>query len=58
MPREWIEQLYLAANEADEDWIMRLLEEISQEKQPLAIALTDLVKNFRYDKIIDLTQIE
>ncbi|MEA5579332.1 protein kinase domain-containing protein [Anabaena sp. UHCC 0451] len=58
MPKEWIEQLYLAANEADEDWIMRLLEEISQEKQPLAIALTDLVKNFRYDKIIDLTQIE
>ncbi|MTJ07700.1 MULTISPECIES: hybrid sensor histidine kinase/response regulator [unclassified Anabaena] len=58
MPKEWIEQLYMAANEADEDWIMNLLEEISDAQQPLVKALTDLIKNFRYDKIIELTQIE
>jgi CheY-like chemotaxis protein len=58
MSQEWIENLYFAANEADEDRSMKLLEEIPPENQVLAIALTDLIRNFRYDKIIDLTEIE
>ncbi|MEC4819798.1 MAG: ATP-binding protein, partial [Scytonema sp. PMC 1069.18] len=56
MPTEWVERLHQAALCTDERQIFELLEEIPPESAPVAIALTDLVNNFRIDKIIDLTQ--
>ncbi|WP_293114356.1 DAHL domain-containing protein [Moorena sp. SIO4G3] len=56
MPAEWVAQLYQAANEVNNQRIFQLIEQIPSEHDPVAIALTDLVRNFRCDKIIDLTE--
>ncbi|NEP48196.1 MAG: response regulator [Moorea sp. SIO3C2] len=56
MPAEWVAQLYQAANEVNNQQIFQLIEQIPSEHDPVAIALTDLVRNFRCDKIIDLTE--
>ena len=56
MPPEWVVQLHMAALRTDEKQIFSLLNQIPQEFAPLANALTDLVNNFRIDRIIDLTQ--
>ncbi|NEO38569.1 MAG: response regulator [Moorea sp. SIOASIH] len=56
MPAEWVEQLYQAANQVNNQRIFQLIEQIPSEHGPVAIALTDLVRNFRCDKIIDLTE--
>jgi signal transduction histidine kinase/CheY-like chemotaxis protein len=58
MSAEWIKQLHQAALCTDEKQIFELIEDIPPESATLAIALTDLVNNFRIDKIIDLTQID
>ncbi len=56
MPAEWVAQLYQAANEVNNQQIFQLIEQIPSEHDPVAIALTGLVRNFRCDKIIDLTE--
>ncbi len=56
MPPEWIAQLHQAALCTDEKLIFSLLEQIPQESAFLANALTDLVNNFRIDRVIALTQ--
>ncbi len=56
MPAEWVAQLYQAANQVNNQQIFQLIEQIPSEHDPVAIALTDLVRNFRCDKIIDLTE--
>ncbi len=56
MPPEWIAQLNRAATLADEELIFQLIEQIPESNTPLAEALTDLVNNFRCDKIMHLTQ--
>ena len=56
MPAEWVAQLHQAALCTDEKLIFSLIEQIPEEFAPLANALTDLVNNFRIDKVIDLTQ--
>ncbi|AOY83433.1 ATP-binding protein [Moorena producens JHB] len=56
MPAEWVAQLYQAANQVNNQRIFQLIEQIPSEHDPLAIALADLVRNFRCDKIIDLTE--
>ena len=57
MPPEWIAQLNRAATLADEELIFQLIEQIPESNTPLAEALTDLVNNFRCDKIMHLTQL-
>ena len=56
MPAEWVAQLYQAANQVNNQRIFQLIEQIPSEHGQVAIALTDLVRNFRCDKIIDLTE--
>ena len=53
MPRAWLEQLYLAANEADEELVAQLIEQIP-DSSPLAEALRDLLTDYRLDIIVKL----
>jgi AAA-like domain/His Kinase A (phospho-acceptor) domain len=56
MPPEWISQLHQAALRTDESQILKLIEQVPDNRRAVAIALTEWIKNFRCDKILDLTQ--
>ncbi|NEP79277.1 MAG: response regulator, partial [Okeania sp. SIO3B3] len=56
MSLEWIEKLNHAASMGSDDEIFQLLKQIPQEEKTLTTALTDLVEDFRFDIIIDLTK--
>ncbi len=56
MPDDWIAKLHQAAVDCDDSWIFQLLKEIPAEYTTLATALTELVRDFRFGEIIDLTQ--
>ncbi len=55
MPTQWVEQLNYFASAADSEQILLLLAEISEESSFLAEAIADLVDNFDFEQIIDLT---
>ncbi len=55
MPPEWINHLHQAALRTDESQILRLIEQVPDRHRAVAIALTEWIKNFRCDKILDLT---
>lgn len=55
MPTEWIAQLQKYSTQAKDKQIMKLIEQIPAEHASLAQSLKDLVDNFHFDKIIDLT---
>jgi len=55
MPSTWIKQLHLAALEINDQEILDLIKLIPAQETTLINGLTDLVKNFRVDLIIDLT---
>lgn len=57
MPAEWIAQLYQAALELDDELIFQLMEQIPESNTSLVNGLRDLVQNFRFDTIMDLTEI-
>ena len=57
MPSEWLEQVHLAAKGCNEEEILRLIEQIPEPNAALKSALVDLVDNFRFDLIINLTQV-
>jgi PAS domain S-box-containing protein len=56
MPLGWITQLHQAALRTDEQAILNLLQQIPLADVAIAHALSDLVHNFRCDKIMDSTQ--
>lgn len=56
MPPEWVNQLYEAAGSVNDEEIFRLIEEIPPADALLAKAIADLIKNFRYDYLIDLIE--
>jgi signal transduction histidine kinase/CheY-like chemotaxis protein len=56
MPTEWVEQLHHAAAQGSDLLIYQLLTQIPKENAPLAVALTDLVENFRFDLVTELAQ--
>ncbi|MCU0545901.1 MAG: response regulator [Oscillatoriaceae cyanobacterium Prado104] len=56
MPHYWVEELYQAANEVNEELAIELADRISDSKPVLAKALKDLLENYRLDRIVDLTQ--
>ncbi|GGA10968.1 hypothetical protein [Okeania sp. KiyG1] len=56
MPLEWTEKLNHFASMGSDDEIFQLLKQVPQENTALITALTDLVENFRFDIIIDLTK--
>jgi signal transduction histidine kinase len=55
MPPEWVKDLHQAALRTEEPQLLKLIEQIPETHRTMAIALADLVKNFRCDKILDLT---
>lgn len=56
MPEDWIVQLHKFAMQADAQMILQLIEQLPKQNAPLVHGLTDLVNNFRFDTIVDLTQ--
>lgn len=56
MPATWVASLRQAAIAVDGDLLMRLINEIPDEHFVLAEALTELVNNYCFDEIIDLTE--
>jgi PAS domain S-box-containing protein len=56
MPESWREQIYQAAIQVDSEQILQLIEQIPTEYTNLALALSDLVDRYRFDRIVVLTQ--
>lgn len=56
MSLEWLEQFLQAAEQVDNKQLFDLIEQIPPEYVSTADTLTDLVRNFRCDKIIDLIE--
>ncbi len=56
MSAEWIAALHEAAIQLDADLLFPLLKQIPQSHDFLAERLTELVHNFQFDEIIELTQ--
>ena len=56
LPAEWVTDLYRAAMQADTDLVLNLLDSIRESNGPLADALADLVRSFRFDIILALTE--
>ena len=54
MPDEWIAQLYQAAIKCDDQCMLQLIEEIPTKYTNLKIALTALVYEFEFEKILEL----
>ncbi len=56
MSKEWIDQLYQAAELIDNEQVLQLIEQIPPEYAFLIQAIKDWVNGFRCDKIIDLVE--
>lgn len=56
MPRTWLLNLHQAANKVDEELLQKLIEEVPENNPSLSKSLRELVKNFRLDIIVKLTQ--
>ncbi len=52
MPPSWLDDLYQAANQVNEELVVRLIEEIPEEQATLSEALTNLLQDFRLDIIV------
>ncbi len=57
MPPQWVEKLHEFACQCTDTGILNLIQQIPDENQPLADALTCLVDEFQFDKIIDLIEV-
>jgi hypothetical protein len=58
MPDEWLERLYYAASQCSDLLIFKLLEQIPPENTVLVKGLTELVENFRFDRVMELAKPE
>ena len=56
MPHTWIQQLNQAATRVNSKEINRLLKEIPSEKVAIASYIRQLIKDFRFEDIVKLTQ--
>ncbi|MFC1936260.1 response regulator, partial [Chloroflexota bacterium] len=56
LPDEWVKQMHQAAAQADGEEVLRLVEEISGQNGELATCMSDLVKDFRFDILMDISQ--
>ena len=56
MPQSWVQELYEAANDVDEELAIEIVDRIWESHPTLAHALKDLLTDYRLDKIMDLTQ--
>ncbi|MBD3885473.1 PAS domain S-box protein [Phormidium tenue FACHB-886] len=56
MPASWRDQLHQAATQVDAELILQLIRQIPPEHDTLALALTELIDHYRFDRIVALTQ--
>jgi PAS domain S-box-containing protein len=56
MPIEWVKNLYHAAAQGSDYLICELIKQIPQEKAILTSTLSELVENFQFEEIMQLTQ--
>ncbi len=56
LPFDLVEQLHLAAQIADEEMILQIVDQVPNQYQSIADSLRHLVYNFQLDHIIDITQ--
>jgi len=56
MPSEWVESLHQAATKVSAKLVMNLIDQIPSHHAPLASALTQLVNDFCFEEIVELTQ--
>jgi signal transduction histidine kinase/CheY-like chemotaxis protein len=56
MPAEWSVQMRLAAINLDDEKILQLVDQIPAEHAEIAAVLAELVRNFRLDTILELTE--
>jgi len=56
MSQEWINQFYIAALEADGDWVMELIREIPPTETLLSQSLTKLVRKFEFEQLFNLIE--
>ncbi len=56
LPLEWVAHLYHAASMADTEETLALIQQIEAQDTHLASLLTNMVENFRFDRIMALTQ--
>ncbi|MEG4960666.1 MULTISPECIES: response regulator [unclassified Microcoleus] len=56
MPQSWVQELYDAANDVNEELAIQIVDRIWESHPTLAHALKDLLTDYRLDKIMDLTQ--
>ncbi|NJL10308.1 MAG: response regulator [Calothrix sp. SM1_7_51] len=54
MPLSWINEIYQASCEGDDDRLLKLLNQAPTKNDALLNALKNLAVNFRFDKIIEL----
>jgi PAS domain S-box-containing protein len=56
MPGEWIGQLHQAATKVNAKQVLSLIQQIPEQHAPLAQALTQLVDDFCFEEIVELTR--
>lgn len=56
MPPDWIKKINQRANQGNDLLLLQLIEQIPSEHEAIAIRLTNLVENYQFDKIIQLTE--
>ena len=56
MPPEWIAELNAAATRVNANLVLQLLAQIPENHSLLASSLKDLVKHYRFDILVELTQ--
>ncbi|MBW4491275.1 MAG: PAS domain S-box protein [Trichocoleus desertorum ATA4-8-CV12] len=56
MPPEWIAELHAAATRVNANLVLQLLARIPENHSLLASRLQDLVKHYRFDTLVELTQ--
>ncbi len=56
MPTAWFEQFYQAANLGSDQRLLHLIEQIPETHAAVALMLTDLVNDFRFDYLLTFTQ--
>ncbi len=56
LPANWLASLHQATIDADLDLMLTIIAQIREENEPLANILADLVKNFKFEKLLSLTQ--
>ncbi|HEY9612564.1 ATP-binding protein [Allocoleopsis sp.] len=56
MPLEWLAQLHKEAENCNEEEVFALIDQIPESHAALKLALEELVNDFRFDLLIELTQ--